>query len=110
MERNFYNHCITHRIFSLIMNKIFIRTPKIMRRVATCTIKICSSSCILHIVQEVGEERERECLTPTPLVEKHGKGKLGKPEYKRVGGINGLACQGRGCALCGVLGLTCTFF
>ena len=45
------------RIFILIMNKIFIQAPKIMRKVATTSIWICYPSCTnhaFHILEEVG--------------------------------------------------------
>ena len=36
-----YGHFMSMRIFTLIMNKIFIRALKVMRKVATTLIRVC---------------------------------------------------------------------
>ena len=47
-----YDHLMIMKIFTLIMIKIFIRTLKIMRKVATVLIWICSLSRPSHILGE----------------------------------------------------------
>ena len=47
------DHLITQRIFTLRINMIFIRTPYMMKTMATGTIWICQSSrtsCVFHIL------------------------------------------------------------
>jgi hypothetical protein len=39
--KNLYDHSMSTGIFTLTMNESFIRAPKMMRRVGTCTIRIC---------------------------------------------------------------------
>ena len=38
------------RIFTLIINEIFIRAPKIMRNVAKASFSICEQSWLIHVV------------------------------------------------------------
>ena len=39
--KNLYDYLMNMRIFTLMMNKIFIEAPKIMRKVATALMWIC---------------------------------------------------------------------
>ena len=53
------------------MQKIFIQSPNIMRKVAIGTIWICESSrtnCVFHILREVGAERKIVQLRSTYLL------------------------------------------
>ena len=48
-----YDHLQTPRIFAFIMNKIFIRALKLMRKVAMDTIlifKLCHTNCVFQIL------------------------------------------------------------
>ena len=54
-----YDHLMSMKIFTSIMNIIFVRTSKIIRQVAAYTIRRWQASCvncILHILGEVGAE------------------------------------------------------
>ena len=55
-----YDHIKSMRIFTMIMNEIFICTLKIMRQMAMSTFWICYSSHTYHVFQilEVGAKRK----------------------------------------------------
>jgi len=55
---NFYDHLMNVRIFTLISNKIIIRAPKTMRKVAMLSLDLdlltSCTNCMSHILEEVG--------------------------------------------------------
>lgn len=58
---NLYDCSISKRIFTLIMNKIFIWVSKIILWMTTCTIWIFQSNCnncMFPILQEAGAKRK----------------------------------------------------
>ena len=65
--KNLYNHLMSTRIFTLIMTKIVIRTPKIMRQITLSMICICQSShtnCVFFFILSEKWPRRREKKYP----------------------------------------------
>ena len=61
--RDLYDHLMSTRIFTFIVNKIFMWAPKVMRQVTLGTIWICY--CAFYILREVGVERN--CIQVTHM-------------------------------------------
>ena len=64
-----YDHLLRTRIFTLIMNKIFIRAPKIYEEAMdTIWMYYSSSVRVAYPTREVGGEREVSVLDPLTLI------------------------------------------
>ena len=69
-RENLYNYVMSMRIFTLIMNKIFIHAPKIMGKAAIASIWIWQPSHtthVYHILREVDWSEKNNRLRPIRL-------------------------------------------
>ena len=52
---NLYDHLTSKRIFTFMMNKVFVRAPKVMRNIATTFMWICYQTCTHRMFHSLGE-------------------------------------------------------
>lgn len=73
---NLYDHLRIKLIFTLIVNKIFMRAPQILRKMTTALIWICylfCTNCVLNILRQESAELNIYVLGSLTLDPRHCK-------------------------------------